>query len=198
MDNAIAFFDFDGTLTRKDSMLEFIKFYKGSFTTYKGILFLSPLLVATKASLLSTQQGKELLLSYFFKGENIEVFNAKCNQFAQKIIPAIMRKDGLLEIKNRLAQKQEVCIVTASAENWVSPYFEKMGIKVIGSQLQILDNKLTGKLIGNNCKGAEKVVRIKKEYELSNFDSITAYGDSSGDKEMLLLATNKFFRYFKN
>lgn len=196
MKTSIAFFDFDGTLTSKDSMLEFIKFYKGSIKAYAGILFLSPCLAAMKAGMLSTQQGKELLLSYFFKEEDIEVFNAKCKQFALEIIPSIIRKDGLLELKNRLVQKQEVCIVTASAENWVAPYFSEMGIKVIGSQLQILDNKLTGKLIGNNCKGAEKVVRIKKEYELSNFDTISAYGDSSGDKEMLLLATNKFYKYF--
>ncbi len=196
MKKSIALFDFDGTLTRKDSLLEFIKFYKGSYQTYSGILFLSPFLVAMKAGLLSTQQGKEKLLSYFFKGENIEIFNAKCEQFTQKIIPTIIRKDGLLELKSRLAQKQEVCIVTASAENWVTPYFSEMGIKVIGTKLQVQQNKLTGKLIGNNCKGAEKVVRIKKEYELSNFENISAYGDSSGDKEMLSIATKIYYRHF--
>lgn len=196
MKNSISFFDFDGTLTHKDSMIEFIKFYKGRFKTYSGILFLSPFLAAMKIGLIHTQKGKEILLSYFFKGENIDIFNTKCEQFALNIIPSIFKKDGLLELKARLQQKQEVCIVTASAENWVTPYFEKMGIKVIGSQLQILDKKLTGKLIGNNCKGAEKVERIKKEYALSNFENILAYGDSSGDKEMLAIAKHKFYKHF--
>ena len=196
MKKSIALFDFDGTLTRKDSLLEFIKFYKGSYKTYSGILFLSPFLVAMKAGLLSTQQGKEKLLTYFFKGENIETFNAKCEQFTQKIIPTIIRKDGLLELKSRLAQKQEVCIVTASAENWVVPYFSKMGVKVIGTKLQVQQNKLTGKLSGKNCKAAEKVRRIKEEYELSNFENISAYGDSSGDKEMLSIATKIYYRHF--
>ena len=198
MKNSIAFFDFDGTLTRKDSLLEFIKFYKGSFKTYSGILLLSPFLVAMKAGFLTTQEGKEKLLSYFLKGEDIKIFNAKCEQFANELIPKIMRRDGLEELKNQLAKGQEVCIVTASAENWVAPYFSKMGIKVLGTQLQIQDNKLTGKITGKNCKGAEKVRRIKKEYDLSKFDSIAAYGDTSGDKEMLTLATRKFYRYFKN
>lgn len=196
MKNSITFFDFDGTLTHKDSMLEFIKFYKGSFKTYTGILLLSPYLAAMKAGIYSTKQGKEKLLSYFFKGENILDFNLKCEKFALEIIPTLIKNEGLLEIKSRLAQKQEVCIVTASAENWVAPYFRDMSIKIIGTQLQIVDGKLTGKLLGENCKGPEKVCRIDKEYDLSTFDNISAYGDSTGDREMLSLATNSYYRHF--
>lgn len=194
--DSISFFDFDGTLTHKDSMLEFIKFYKGKFKTYSGILFLSPFLAAMKVGVINTRQGKEKLLSHFFKGESLETFNAKCEQFALNIIPSIIRKDGLLELKNRLAQKQVVCIVTASAENWVTPYFKNTGIKVIGTRLEIKENRLTGKIFGENCKGAEKVIRILKEYNLQNFEKISAYGDSSGDKEMLSIATEKFYRHF--
>ena len=197
MKNSISFFDFDGTLTRKDSLLEFIKFYKGNLKTYLGILFLSPYLLAMKGGMLTAQQTKEKLLTYFLKGEDVNIFNAKCEAFADEIIPHIMRKDAVEELQKQLAQKQEICIVTASAENWVTPYFNKMGINVLGTRLQIINDKITGKITGQNCKGAEKVERIKTAYDLSNYDIISAYGDTSGDKEMLAIATRKFYRHFK-
>ena len=90
-----------------------------------------------------------------------------------------------------------MCVVTASAENWVIPYFNKMGIKVLGTRLQIINNKITGKIVGENCRGLEKVARIKSAYDLSNFAIIAAYGDTSGDKEMLSIATKKYYRHFK-
>ena len=197
MKNSISFFDFDGTLTRKDSLLEFVKFYKGNSKTYAGVLFLTPYLVAMKAGLISTQKGKEKLLSYFFKGEDIEEFNARCSVFAAEVIPKIIRKDGLETLDNLLAEKQEICVVTASPENWVAPYFEKIGVKVLGTKLEVKANKITGKIVGENCKGVEKVRRIIKEYDLSTFENIAAYGDTAGDKEMLSIATQKFYRFFK-
>ena len=45
MNRPFAFFDFDGTLTVKDSLLPFLRKVSGSSTFYKKILFHSPVLL---------------------------------------------------------------------------------------------------------------------------------------------------------
>jgi phosphatidylglycerophosphatase C len=42
----IAFFDFDGTITTKDTLLEIIKFQKGTLRFYTGFLLCSPYIAA--------------------------------------------------------------------------------------------------------------------------------------------------------
>ncbi|HEU5146872.1 MAG TPA: haloacid dehalogenase-like hydrolase, partial [Chryseosolibacter sp.] len=57
---------------------------------------------------------------------------------------------------------------------------------------------LTGKILGRNCYGDEKVCRIKEEFDLPSFERIIAYGDSSGDREMLQLANESHYKPWRN
>ena len=50
--------------------------------------------------------------------------------------------------------------------------------------------------IGENCKGTEKVNRLKAYLDISTYDEIIAFGDTRGDKEMLGLAGKSYYRYF--
>mgnify|MGYP002412433442 CR=1 FL=1 len=71
-----------------------------------------------------------------------------------------------------------------------------MGFDLLATQLEIKDHKLTGCYAGQNCHGEEKVRRIKAVYDLAQFDKIYAYGDTSGDKPMLALAHQSFYKHF--
>ena len=66
MNGRIAFFDFDGTITTKDTLLEFIKFYKGKYQFYLGFLVYSPFLVAYKLKIIPNYVAKQKVLQYFF------------------------------------------------------------------------------------------------------------------------------------
>ena len=44
----VAVFDFDGTITRKDTLIEFIRFAKGSAALYWGLLLHLPWLILMK------------------------------------------------------------------------------------------------------------------------------------------------------
>ena len=83
--NAIAFFDFDGTITTKDTLLEFIKFTKGTPSFLTGFLLNSPYLVAYKLNLIPNQRAKEKVMQYFFKNTPLDEFqkqNLMCQQLA--------------------------------------------------------------------------------------------------------------------
>lgn len=198
MKQTIAFFDFDGTITTKDTMFEVIRYQKGSGALYLGFLLLSPLLVLFKLKLVSSHTMKEIFLRYFFKGAAVSTFREKCAAFCRERLPALIRPGALAAIKEHQEKGHQVVIVTASAQDWVGPWCEKINITCIATQLEVKDEQLTGNILGLNCNGDEKVCRIKNEYDLELFENIFAYGDSSGDKAMLAIAGISQFKPFRS
>jgi HAD superfamily phosphoserine phosphatase-like hydrolase len=94
-------------------------------------------------------------------------------------------------------QGNKVVIVSASMECWLKPWCDKHNLELIATKIEIKEDVLTGKFLTKNCHGIEKVNRINKIYVLSEYDYIYAYGDSSGDRELLSLANEKFYKPFR-
>ncbi len=194
----LVLFDFDGTITAKDTLLEIIKYQQGSSKYYRGMLRMMPKLLMFKAGLIGNQDMKESVMTYFWKGLDEKQFADACKKFATIMLPHMLRDKAIEQLKKHLENGDEVTVVSASAEDWVLPFCKAQGIKCIASKMQKVDNKLTGKLSGLNCNGEEKVNRIKKVYNLQEYDTIIAYGDSNGDKQMLNLATSANYKPFRN
>jgi len=192
----LALFDFDGTITSKDSLFQFIMHTKGKPRFWVGLLFCTPFLILNKTKLLSSQKAKELLLTHFFKGMEEEVFNSSCKTFRTDI-ERMVRPPALIELQKHQSQNTRIVIVSASIENWIRPWAQVHGFELIGSKLQIQNGKITGKLLGANCNGVEKVNRIMQRYTLTDYEHVFAYGDNQGDIPMLSLAHDKFFKPFR-
>lgn len=196
LSKSIAFFDFDGTVTRKDTMLELIRYARGAAAYWTGLCLISPWLVAMKAGLLSKQRAKERLLAYFFKETDEGDFASLCGSFCEKVIPRLIREDAMEAILKHRNQNTEIVIVTASAENWVAPWCIQHNLRYICTRLEIKEHRVTGKILGKNCNGPEKVSRIKEIYNTAEYETIYCYGDTKDDEGMLQLATHPFFREF--
>ena len=194
---AIAFFDFDGTITTKDSMIELIKFHHGKLRLYAGLVLLSPWVVAMKSKMISHQKAKEKMLSLFFKNYSVDLFSQICLSFFQKQLPELINKKAMEKINEHKLNGDEVVIVSASATNWIKGWCDYHEVKCIATQLEVINGKITGKLAGINCNYDEKARRIKHEYTLADYETVYCYGDSDGDKAMLNLATMAFYRTFK-
>lgn len=206
MKKQIALLDFDGTLTTRDTLLEFIKFSKGPVKCYAGFLLNSPWLVAYKLKLVSNQRAKEAVLRFFFRGMRVTDFDAQCRHFAEEVIPGLTRPKGLEEIRKLQEAGFEVVIVSASPANWIQPWAGRIGAGLIATRLELGNGNgdtseaggwLTGKISGKNCYGVEKVGRIREQYRLEEYDDIYAYGDSKGDLPMLALGNRSFFKPFR-
>lgn len=194
----IVVFDFDGTITTKDTLLEFIKFSKGKLQFYIGFLLFSPLLVAMKLKLYPNWKAKERIFTYFYKGVSINEFNEWGVNFSSEI-EGIVRAKAREAIKYHLNNKDCVIIISASVENWIKPWAKKMGIdNVIATKIET-DEKdmLTGRFLTKNCYGQEKVNRLLEIYPDRNNHIIIAYGDSRGDKELIEFSDKGFYNKFK-
>ncbi|UZS00102.1 HAD-IB family hydrolase [Chondrinema litorale] len=195
--NCLALFDFDGTITYKDTFIEIIKYQKGVFDFFIGFLILSPILLLYKLKIILNWRAKEMVLSYFFKDMDVEEFGKKCESFTNEVLPKLIRPDALIQIQEHLRKEHRVIIVSASADLWLKYWCFQNNVELISSKLENKDGKITGKLLGKNCYGQEKVNRIKEIINLQYYKYIYAYGDSKGDKQMLSIATNSFYKFFK-
>lgn len=196
MSMGIAFFDFDGTITTRDTLLEFIKFAKGKWAFYSGFLYNIFYLIAYKIKLISNQEAKEKVLSYFFKDMDLIEFDKLSEAFSKKKLPSIIRHGAEKEIARLQQGNFVVVIVSASPENWIRHWCKERNLILIASELEVINGKVSGKISGKNCHGEEKVRRILEKYVLKEYDEIYAYGDTKGDLPMLGLATKSFYQPF--
>ena len=201
MKKKIYCFDFDGTLTTSDTLLEFIKYAKGTSRFLMVFLMYSPLLVLMKLHLYPNWKAKQQIFAHLFAGMRIEKFDALCRGFAEES-QHLLRPKGITLMHEALVAGAQVFIVSASIDNWVRPFFDirnLKGVQVLGTQIEVEDGKLTGRFKSNNCYGKEKVHRITevlKSLERSEYE-IEAFGDSRGDKEMLAFADKGHFKPFR-
>ena len=194
--NTLACFDFDGTITTKDSLPDFIKYAVGKPVYYLKLFFLSPLLICYMLKIIPNYIAKQMFLSYFFKGWVADNFLKIAEQYSDKQIDKITRPMAIKRIKFHQQQGHTVVIVSASIEYWLRKWCKNQSVDLIATRLEIHKGKITGKFASDNCYGMEKVNRIKEKYDLSKYSTIYAYGDSSGDKEMIKIATKRYYKYF--
>ena len=187
-------FDFDGTLTTKDTLIEFIRYAKGSMALGLGFMRYAHLLVLMKIGLYPNYKAKQKVFAHFFKDTTLDDFNALCKAFAASS-SHLLRPNAIEAINHAIKEGSEVLIVSASIDNWVQPFFTD--VKVLGTQIEVIDGKLTGRFLTKNCYGQEKVNRILSLYPNRQDYHLTAYGDSRGDKEMLAFADESHFKPFR-
>jgi phosphatidylglycerophosphatase C len=192
----IAAFDFDGTITTRDTLPVFIWFAVNLGRILRGSLLAMPFVGLYKLKFIPNYQAKEKLFKAFFAGYKLEKFTEICNAFSanieQLINPAAIKK-----IKWHQEMGHEVIIISASAENWIRPWAARYGINtLLATQLQIKGNVITGNFLSKNCHGPEKVTRLLAAYPDRDSYELYAYGDSNGDKELLALADHAFYRSF--
>lgn len=192
----LALFDFDGTLTRKDSFIEFIFFSRGTLKAVLGLIILSPIIVSMKVKLLSRSRAKEIMFSYYFKGMEISEFTRLGMAFVDEALNSIVRPSALKRLNEHRTAGDRIIVVTASAYEWVKPWTNKIGVELIATKWAKHSGRLTGKLEGRNCNGEEKVKRLREVVSPESFEAIYAYGDTSGDQAMLAIATHKHYRLF--
>lgn len=214
MGKKIHVFDFDGTLTTQDSLLPVISFIQGKRALWFGLLLHAPLLVLMKLRLIDNGWMKQCMFSHFFRGMTESMFNNCCEIFAD-YYSEILRPQGIATIRKALADGDEVCIVSASIDNWVRPFFvndeekhwdeeivipkvDASRLNIICTEAEVKNGRLTGRFSTPNCYGKEKVRRLRQAVpNLDDYDEIIVYGDSRGDEALFEIATERHYKPFR-
>ena len=194
--NKILLFDFDGTITKQDTLIEIAKFSTSYTSFLMKFVLLIPSMIFMKLRLISNQKGKEIFLKQYFGSSSEDSFNKICTDFSNNHVPKLIRPLALKKIKEEVENGNAVYIVSASPENWIKPWAEKHTLQVISTKLKFENDRLSG-IEGINCNGEEKVRRIREEINLDGYSKVIAFGDTEGDLPMLALAEESHYKPFQ-
>ncbi len=190
---ALALFDFDGTITFKDSFGDFIRYAVGRKKFIIGVIRLTPMLIAYALGFVRTWRAKERVSEHFFGGWDAKNFQRLASTYARENLPGLVREHALERIKWHRQNGDTVVVVSASIDLWLADWCASHDVGLIATKLEVKDGRVTGRFLTKNCSGREKVRRIQELYDPKSFDYIYAYGDTPGDKAMLDLAHEKYY-----
>lgn len=193
----VAAFDFDGTITTRDSLLPFLIHSTGYLKALSKLTTLSPEYLRYICNLSSRQKTKEITLTSFFGGVELQQLQklgeayAASNMLNHLITPQAKKRIAWHQAQNHLC-----VLISASIDVYLEPWRKSAGFDhLICSQLEVTpEKKVTGKLQGLNCWGPEKARRLKELLGQKENYTLYAYGDSRGDKELLEMADYPFYR----
>ncbi|WP_313029158.1 HAD family hydrolase [Soonwooa sp.] len=188
-------FDFDGTLTYKDTMFLYLKYFNPSKYRFQFLKH-APLFALVKLKLADAETVKKSFIASILKGQTETKLNQVADQFFEHQYPKLIRDNALDFIDKIKKEHTDSYIVTASLDIWVRPFAEKFGMQLLATKADYQNGVFTGNFATKNCNGEEKVVRIKEAISGRKFDKTIAFGDTSGDKPMLKWANESFYQFF--
>lgn len=194
----VAAFDFDGTLTRHDTLLPFLWHVAGAYKFFIKIIMLSPILGAYALRLLRNDVAKVKVLRGFLANMQMSVLQEYALDFAANKLPLLLRDEAMQRLAWHKQQGHRCVVVSASLELYLRPWAEAAGFDdVLGSRLEELENgRTSGKLQGENCFGPEKIRRLQQLLGSRDGYILYAYGDSRGDRELLFAADFAYYKKF--
>jgi phosphatidylglycerophosphatase C len=186
----VAAFDFDGTLSRKDSLGPFLELVCGRAQLYRAMALRAPVLAGIAVGIGDRDAEKERLVGRLLAGRSATEVREAGAAYARSLTEGdALRPDMLERIAWHRAEGHEIVIVSASLDVYLEPLAPLLGVDaVFCTRLGVgPDALLNGKLEGGNVRGAEKVRRVRA-WLGGDTAELWAYGDSAGDRELLAAA----------
>jgi phosphatidylglycerophosphatase C len=191
----LALFDFDGTITVKDTYTGFIRLVVGPARKVIGGAILSPVILANRAGLMSDVTARPIVARVAFGGD-VEARARRIGEaYAADVLPGLTRPVALERIAWHRARGDRIVVVSASLDLYLDPWCRANSVEVICTRLEAKGGRLTGRCIDGDCSGDEKARRIRAQIDRSRYETVYAYGDTEEDRPMLEMADKRFFRW---
>ena len=187
-------FDFDGTLTEKDSMFEFLYFiYPAKHKFHINNVKFLPFLLIYFFGFIDLKNCKNIFLKIHLNNFTEDEIILKSSLFSQIMISKIYPK--ATQFLESLSEKDDKYIVTASLDIWMKNIADKLNMNLIATKSIFHSRRFYS--IKLNCNGENKIRLIKENINLKKYDKIFVFGNSKKDFPMMSLATESFYNYFK-
>ncbi len=192
----LSVFDFDGTLTRHDSFVPFLRFAFGHRQFNRRILGLALPSLRYLVRRVDRDQLKAQLIRTFLKGVEAAWVQQQAEAFCLQAWQRLMRPTGLQSVAEELRSGALVTLCSASPALVLQPFATRLGVRLIGTELEVVDGVLTGHIAGHNCRCENKVLRLENVYGPLSQYRLRAWGDTRGDRELLAAAQDAHWRHF--
>jgi phosphatidylglycerophosphatase C len=191
----VAAFDFDGTITRGETLFRFLRHCCGTAALAWGLAVEAGPVGGAAVGLADRNVAKARLLARVLADRPVAQLRASAATFAEWVVDRRLRDDALERLAWHRHEGHELVVVSASPELYVRPVVERLGVaSVLATGLEVDgDGRVTGRLLGANVRAQEKADRLRAHLG-ANPVFVWAYGDSAGDRQMLAMADRPFRR----
>ncbi|MDD9945312.1 MAG: HAD-IB family hydrolase [Myxococcales bacterium] len=191
----LALFDFDGTITTRDTFVDFIEFAVSPRRLLLGKLALAPLIAGYRLGRVRATTIRTAISRVAFAGTEPGSLCERGRRFAEERIPVLLRDRAMRRLDWHREQGDRIVVVSASLDLYLRHWCKAQAVELICTEIEVDGTKVTGRYVGGDCTGAMKRRRILERYELDSYPVVYAYGDTDEDREMLDLADKPFFRW---
>ncbi|MEO7401314.1 MAG: HAD-IB family hydrolase [Polaromonas sp.] len=198
---AVAAFDFDGTLTRRDTFTPFLARGLGWPRFLWALLRCSPWLLAYALRLVPNHVAKARLMRATLSGRSSAEMQDWTARWLAYDFPGQLQDWTMTRLAWHRQAGHCCVLVSASPDIYLRRVAEQLGFDaLICTEMAVEGGRLTGLMRTPNCHGEQKVLRLNawlsERFGLASFAGMTlyAYGDSWGDKPMLRLAGHAWYR----
>ena len=189
----LALFDFDHTITTQDTYSRFLRRVATPEQRAQAWWRAGPWVLAYRLKLISAERIRRHVTAAVFAGRHAAEIAQSARDYARDHLHEMVRPEMREQIQWHQAQGHTVVVVSGSLDLYLQPWCEQMGLQMICNRLEVSGERLTGRYAGGDC-GPRKVTLIRERFDLTQYERIHAYGDSSEDKPMLALAHERWYR----
>lgn len=193
----VAYFDFDGTLSDRDTLVPFLIYAVGIWRFLCCVPSLLPIVIRYGLRLINNETAKELTLQRVIAGMKSYVLEQKAKNFALTRLNKYLKPVVYSKLEWHREHGHTLVLVSANLGVYLRYWARLHKLDyVIATELDINErNRVTGCLQTRNCYGKEKVTRIKQflaDNHLS-FSYSYAYGNSAGDYALFAYSNEPFY-----
>ena len=200
----VVFMDFDGTVTRGDSLLPFLRRLTPSrLAMGQSVAMVGVDLLRTRRA--SRSDAKQFLVSRCVSGRGAEDLRGCGREFAQYLAQRRVLVDAMSEVDRHRTDGALVVLVSASLDVYLEPFRDLVGLDaLLCTQMEYRCGVATGRFSGPNVRGAEKVRMVEGWMQSRGLErdhcEVVAYGNGAGDRHLLnwadcgFLRSRRFFR----
>jgi len=202
MKEKLAIFDVDFTLTKRETLVEFYLFMLKKNPSM--IKYLPKSIFSTIFYALKIHDASKVKKTFIRFIDGIEENDMKkiVSEFYKKRLSKILYKDAIVMIKKMKAEGFKIYLISASAEFYLSELYNIAEVdKVIGTRFTLEHGLHRNEILGENCKGEEKVIRLKQVLKEENmevdFESSYMFSDSLSDLPLFNLVGHPYLINFR-
>jgi len=190
----LALFDFDGTITDRETMPAFMRAAVRTHRVWLGRILLLPFIFGYKARVISGTLVRKVICRFGFWRIPAYELEAHGRRFARDVLPATLCPEAMERIAWHKRRGDTVVVVSGGLDLYLTHWCQEHGIELLCSTPEQRGGRFTGRYLGRQCVRDEKARLVRERFALSQFSRVFAYGDTPEDSELLALAHEPYYR----
>lgn len=189
----LALFDFDGTLTTRETFPDFMRYAVPRWRLLAGGALLAPVVFGYRRGWVAGNPTRASIVQVGLRGMPVRRLRTLGEAFAREVLPGLLRPQAMETLAWHRGRGDRIVVVSGGLDVYLAPWCAAQGLELACSVLAERGGRITG-YAGAQCVGEEKVRRVRALCDPAAYAAIHAYGDTHEDMAMLAMAQHRTYR----